>query len=67
MAGRAEQRGGRDEAWCSAAVTGGEGVNLGPADCDGGSEYRSCCCTEKVASVAQEAKPNAGKTVIGQR
>ncbi len=27
-----EQSGGRNEAWCSAAVTGGKGVSLGPAD-----------------------------------
>ncbi len=33
-----EQSGSRDEAWCSAAVTGGKGVSLGPADCDGGYE-----------------------------
>ncbi len=38
MAGRAEQSGGRDEVWCSVAVIAGERVNLGPADCDGGSE-----------------------------
>ncbi len=31
-----EQSTGRDEALCSTAVTGGKGVSLGLADCDGG-------------------------------
>ncbi len=45
-----EQSDGCDGAWGSTAVSGGEGVILGPADCCGGSEnpeYRSRCLDGK--------------------
>ncbi len=42
---------GRDEAWSSAAVSGGEGATLGPADCpedpQKNPQYRSRCLDGK--------------------
>ncbi len=66
-----EQSGGRDRAWSSAAVSGGEGVILGLADCGGRSEnpeYRSHCLDGNVMKWQKErtewwkTRENEGKT-----